>query len=99
MKIEFAEIEWNNSTVGLRVKTFEMDGKQFRLAEFSREFRETDWCEKNHVGYVVAGEIEIDFAGKTEALKQGDGLFIGSNEKHKARATSETELLFLVEDV
>ena len=99
MKIDFTEIEWSDSAVGLRVKTFVKDGKQVRLAEFSREFRETDWCEKNHVGYVVAGKIEIDFAGKTKVFKQGDGLFIGSNEKPKARATSETALLFLVEDV
>lgn len=99
MKIDFAETEWIDSAVGLRVKTFETNGKQLRLAEFSRDFQEADWCEKNHVGYVVAGAIEIDFAGKTEVFKQGDGLFIGSNKKHKARATTETALLFLVEDI
>jgi mannose-6-phosphate isomerase-like protein (cupin superfamily) len=99
MKIDFTEIKWIDSAVGLRVKTFKKDGKQIRLAEFTKDFQETDWCEKNHIGYVVAGEIEIDFAGRTEVFKQGDGLFIGSNAKHKAHATSETALLFLVEDV
>jgi len=99
MKIDFTRIEWTNSVMGLRAKTFESDGKQLRLAEFSKDFREIDWCEKNHIGFVVEGEIEIDFEDKTEVFKQGDGLFIGSNAKHKARAMTETALLFLVEDV
>ncbi len=99
MKIDFTEIEWIDSAVGLRVKTFEAGGRQLRLAEFSRDFRETDWCEKNHIGYVVAGEIEIDFEGKTETFRQGDGLLIHSNTKHKARKIIATALLFLSEDV
>ena len=99
MKIDFTRIEWTNSAMGLRAKTFESDGKQLRLAEFSKKFREIDWCEKNHIGFVVEGEIEIDFEDKTEVFKKGNGLFICSNAKHKARATTETALLFLVEDV
>ncbi len=99
MKIDFARIEWTNLATGLRAKTFESDGKQLRLAEFSKKFREIDWCEKNHIGYVVAGEVEIGFEGRTEVFKQGDGLFIRSNAKHKARAMTDTALLFLVEDV
>jgi mannose-6-phosphate isomerase-like protein (cupin superfamily) len=99
MKIDFAEIEWIDSAIGLRVKTFETDGKQLRLAEFSRNFQETDWCEKSHIGYVIAGEIEIDFAGRAEIFKQGDGIFICPGKKHKARAMSEITRLFLVEDV
>jgi len=97
MKIDFTRIEWTNSAMGLRAKTFESDGKQLRLAEFSKKFREIDWCEKNHIGFVVEGEIEIDFEDKIEVFKKGDGLFIGSNAKHKARARTETALLFLVE--
>ncbi len=96
-KIDLTEIEWTNSAIGLRAKTFESDGKQLRLAEFSRNFREIDWCEKNHIGFVIKGEIEIDFEDKTKFLKQDDELFICSNAKHKARATTENALLFLVE--
>lgn len=99
MKIDFTKVEWFDSAAGLRTKTFVKDGKQFRLAEFSRNFLEIDWCEKNHLGYVVTGEIEIDFADRTEIFKKGDGLFIRSNARHKARALTETALLFLVEDV
>ncbi len=54
---------------------------------------------KNHVRYVVAGKIEIDFEGKIEVLKQDYGLFIRSNAKHKECVKTETTFLFPVEDV
>ncbi len=99
MKIDFTGIEWTDSAIGLRTKTFERDAKQIRLAEFSSDFREIDWCDKNHIGYVVAGEIEIDFEGETETFNPGDGIFIASKVKHKARAVTENALLFLIENV
>ncbi|HEX8733981.1 MAG TPA: cupin domain-containing protein [Pyrinomonadaceae bacterium] len=99
MKIDFAALEWETSASGLRSKTLERDGKRVRLLEHSRAVREEDWCEKPHVGYVVEGELEINFSGKTEAFRAGEGIFIAAGEKHKARSLTEKTLLFLVEEI
>jgi quercetin dioxygenase-like cupin family protein len=99
MKVDFAVIEWEISASGLRSKSFETGEKRVRLLEHSREVREEEWCEKQHVGYVLEGELEIDFSDKTETFRAGDGLFISAGEKHKARSVTEKTLLFLVEDI
>jgi quercetin dioxygenase-like cupin family protein len=71
------------------------------LAEFSREFVEADWCTKGHIGYVLEGQIEIDFDGEAIVFGPGDGLFIpaGEEHKHKGRALGDVVRVVLVEDV
>lgn len=99
MKIDFAALGWEAVATGLRVKSIEKDGKRIRLLEHSQEAREEEWCEKSHVGYVVEGELEIDFSGKTETFRTGEAIFISAGEKHKAISITEKTLLFLVEDI
>ncbi|HLM01950.1 MAG TPA: cupin domain-containing protein [Pyrinomonadaceae bacterium] len=99
MKIDFAALEWEISAGGWRSKTVERDGKRVRLLEHSRHAREEEWCEKQHVGYILAGALEIDFSDKTETFRAGDALFIAAGEKHKARSLTEKTLLFLVENI
>ena len=99
MKIDFAALEWEISASGLRSKSFETNGKRARLLEHSSAAREEEWCEKPHVGYVLEGELEIEFFDKTETFRAGDGIFISAGEKHKARSPAEKTLLFLVEDI
>lgn len=86
---------------GVRFKAYQQSGRRLRLVEFSREFVEHDWCRNGHIGYVLNGEIEIDFSGTVIVFKQGDGLFIPAGEtgKHKARARTEIVQLVLVEDM
>ncbi|HEX8249063.1 MAG TPA: cupin domain-containing protein [Pyrinomonadaceae bacterium] len=99
MKVDFAALEWEISASGMRSKSFETGGKRVRLLEHSRAVREEEWCEKHHAGYVLEGELEIDFSDKTETFRSGDGLLISVGEKHKARSVTEKTLLFLVESV
>jgi len=99
MKIDFAALEWEISASGLRSKSFEKDGKRVRLLEHSRDAREDEWCEKPHAGYVLEGNLEIDFSGKIESFHAGDGIFISAGEKHKAHSVTEKTLLFLVENI
>jgi glyoxylate utilization-related uncharacterized protein len=99
MKIDFAALEWETAAIGLRSKSFKKDGKRAHLLEHSQKAQEEDWCQKSHVGYVVEGELKIDFSGKTETFRTGDGIFISAGEKHKASSVTEKTLLFLVEDI
>jgi len=99
-KLAFAALDWVSSAPGARFKAIERDDKRIRLLEFAREFVEADWCRKGHIGVLLSGELEIDFGGRAMRYEPGDGLYIppGEDGKHKARALSDTALLFLVED-
>jgi quercetin dioxygenase-like cupin family protein len=100
--IDFAASRWVAAgATGARYKVFKQSGRQIRMVEFSREFTEPDWCRKGHIGYVLEGNMEIDFGGKLVAYKQGDGLFIPAGEKNKHRlyVLSDKLVLIMVEDI
>ena len=100
-KVDFESLTWQSPTSGVRFKAYQNEGQRLRLVEFTEEFIEPDWCTKRHIGYVLEGQIEIDFSGDIVRFKAGDGLFIPAGEanKHKANVVTETAKLVLVEDV
>ena len=100
-RIDFDDIPWQSPLPGCRFKATVRDGKQLRLLEFTSEFIEPYWCEKAHTGFVLEGELEVDFRGQIEHYPQGSGLYMPATPEgaHKARAVGERVLLFLVEDV
>ena len=83
--INFENIPWEACAVGAEQKVFFKGDQQLRLLKFSDNFVEEDWCLKGHVGFVAAGEMEIDFNGEIKSFKKGDGLWIDGGEasKHK----------------
>lgn len=100
-KVLFDAIEWQSPQPGARFKLFRDASRQVRLLELSSEFVESEWCEKGHVGFVVAGELDIDFSGHVVRFPQGSALLIpaGPSRAHKARAVTSVVRLFLVEEV
>jgi uncharacterized cupin superfamily protein len=100
-RIDFERESWHATAPGARHKVVERAGKRLRLVEFGTEFVEPDWCLKGHVGYVLRGELELEFEDGAERYGAGDGFVIrpGGVEKHKARAVGSTARLILVEDV
>jgi ethanolamine utilization protein EutQ (cupin superfamily) len=98
-RIDFKTMPWDASAVGVRFKAHEQDGRRLRLAEFSREFVEHDWCTKGHIGYVLEGQLEIDFDGQSLTFGPGDGLFTRPGDKHTAKVKTKTAKVILVEDV
>jgi ethanolamine utilization protein EutQ (cupin superfamily) len=99
-KVDFEFLPWQSPMNGIRFKAYQNEGQRLRVVEFTREFIEPDWCTKRHIGYVLEGQMDIDFSGDVVRFKAGDGLFIpaGQAYKHKAKVVSETVKLFLVED-
>lgn len=100
--IDFQGLEWENPAPGIRYKSFSSGNQRIRLAEFSEDFNEKDWCTNGHIGYIVEGRISIDFNGKLINFKSGDGLFIpeGESNKHKAKlAKREKALIVLFERI
>jgi quercetin dioxygenase-like cupin family protein len=99
--VQFESMPWQAGPAGVRFKVFRKAGKQLRLLEFTADFVEPAWCEKGHVGIVLAGELEVDFQGRVVTYPTGAGIWIpaGNANAHKARAITSTVRLFLVEDV
>jgi quercetin dioxygenase-like cupin family protein len=53
-----------------------------------------------HIGYVLAGSLDISFDGKVVRFSAGDGLFIpsGEHDRHRAVAIAAGTRLLMVED-
>jgi quercetin dioxygenase-like cupin family protein len=100
-RVLFDSLEWQNSIQGSRFKVSRSGNKQLRLVELTSEFVEPDWCENGHIGFVIEGELEIDFHGKLVRYPEGSGIFIptGAASGHKAHSITPIVLLFLVEDI
>ena len=100
-KVMFESLEWQETMPGARFKIFSDGKKQMRLLELTSEFVEPHWCERGHVGFVLDGELEIDFDDQVIGYSPGSGIFIppGTLTKHKARSITPSAQLFLVEDV
>jgi len=71
------------------------------LLEITSDFKEPEWCEKGHLGFVIKGELEVDFRGRLVRYPEGSAIFIpyGSPSGHKARSVAAATQLFLVEDI
>ena len=99
--MDFESMEWETPAEGVRFKAYEQGGRKLRLVEFSKEFVEPDWCTKGHIGYILEGQIEIDFDGQAIVFGPGDGVFIpaGEEHKHKGKALTDVVRIILVEGV
>jgi hypothetical protein len=100
-KVDFDSMVWETPALGVKFKSCEQGGRKLRLVEFTSEFVETEWCTKRHIGYVLEGQMEIDFNGKKVVFSAGDGVFIprGKNHKHKAKVLTDMVKIILVEDM
>ena len=99
-RIDFESMPWESPADGVRFKAYEQGSEKLRLVEFSKEFVEPDWCTKGHIGYILEGQMEIDFDGKAIVFGPGDGVFIpeGQEHKHKGRVLTDIVKAILVED-
>jgi quercetin dioxygenase-like cupin family protein len=83
--------------VGVRYRAAVHGDRQIRLVEFGAGFREAEWCGKAHVGYVLAGRLEIEFGDAVELFCEGDALNIDAGDLHRARVVKGPVRLFLAE--
>lgn len=100
-KIDFAALDWMEwADVGTgRAKTALVPGTRIRLVQFSPGFRQTTWCDRDHVGYVLEGEMLTEFEdGRTIAFRKGDGIVILAGRKHRSTNVGDGPVtLFVVE--
>jgi len=99
-KVDVDGLQWQSPLKDARYKVFQEGNRRLRLVEFSRGFVERDWCLNGHIGYVLDGEMDVDFDGERVHFSAGDGVFItaGAENKHMARVLTDVVRLILVED-
>jgi len=99
-KVDFNNLQWEMPINGLRFKAICHRNRQLRLVEYTKEMS-PHWCEKGHIGYVLEGEMEIEYKNERLVYKSGDGIFIpsGQEHKHKGKVLSDIVRVIFVEDV
>lgn len=91
-------LAWRDTAPGLREKKYESGERCFRLLEFRESFREPNWCTRGHTGYVLSGEIVVCIEDQLITYRQGNVLDIPEGIRHRHHSTTETAVLFLIEN-
>jgi len=76
LRVDFTGMPWQQVRPGVRHKVYREGSRQLRLVEFDTSDGVADWCQVGHVGYVLAGGLNIDVNGSILQFAAGDGLFI-----------------------
>ena len=95
--VNFKKLNWEGAYSGQRQKSFTRGNQRLRLVELIDEYSEDEWCEKEHIGYVLNGRITIDFKGKSLIFNEGDGIFIpeGKENRHMGKMSKGEKVLIL----
>jgi hypothetical protein len=96
-KVDFDSMPWETAHPGFRVKAYKGGECRLRMVEITREFVELDWCKNCHFGIVLEGEMVIDFDGEFVSYKPGDGVYIPTGQKHKAKAVTNVARMVFAE--
>jgi quercetin dioxygenase-like cupin family protein len=98
-RIDFSSLEWESPLEGVRHKVFTSGVTRLRLVEYLPTMP-LHWCEKGHMGYILEGNLQVEFDAATDVFTQGDGVFIpdGAAHKHRAKVLSDVVRAIFVED-
>lgn len=101
LRIAFDSMEWQEMREGVRQKSYCEGSRRLRLVEFAECANEEWWCDHGHIGYVLAGSLQINFDGNVLSFAAGDGIFIpaGAGTRHRGLNIEPGTRLLMVEDV
>jgi hypothetical protein len=99
-RVDFDAMQWQYGRPGVRFKLYREGARQLRLVEFDTAEGYEDWCELGHIGFVLAGGLEIEVDGTVLSFAAGDGLFLpdGPATAHRAVSIEPGTRLVMVED-
>jgi len=87
--LPFSSIAWEQSARGAWQKSYSRGNQRIRLVRFDGDFAEAHWCTNGHVGYVIKGEMTINFDGTLKKFQAGDGLWIEAGTAHQHKVLME----------
>lgn len=99
-KVSFNDLDWEAPFEGVRCKIYTHGDTQLRLVVYSKEMP-LHWCEKGHYGYILDGQLEIEYRNEKHVYQTGDGVFIpdGKDHRHRAKVLSAFATVIFVENV
>jgi quercetin dioxygenase-like cupin family protein len=95
-RVDFDSLDWETQLPASRFKAFHHGDTTLRVAEYAKGFVSPEWCTDGHIGYVLEGEMDIDFAGNAVRFVAGDGLFIPEGEAHRHKPSVVTDVVRVV---
>jgi len=97
-KADLNKLDWESPIEGVRHKYIDQNNLRIRLVEYSKEMP-LHWCEKAHYGYLIEGQIEIEYENEKVIYNPGDGIFIpdGPDHRHRGKVLTEKVLIFFIE--
>lgn len=97
-RVPFDELAWQPCGAGVREKVHRCADQVLRLVEYGADMP-PHWCERGHIGTILVGRFEIEFASGTHVFEAGDGVDIpaGHAHRHRARALTERVTALFVE--
>jgi hypothetical protein len=97
-KIDFNHLQWQVPATGVRHKILVIGDIRFRLVEYSVEMP-LHWCERGHRGYLLDGDMQIEYVDETIVYRRGDGIHIpdGAEHRHRATVLTTTATAFFLE--
>jgi mannose-6-phosphate isomerase-like protein (cupin superfamily) len=100
-RVPFDDLPWQTSPAGVLFKAHTFGASRLRLIEITPALAHPLWCVAGHVGYVLEGDVEIEFDGRVERYRAGDGVVIpaGEADRHRPRALSARVRFVFVEAV
>src|SRR5512135_3104689 len=98
--VDFEQLEWTSPLPSVRHKVQRVGGNILRLVEYSPTMV-AHWSEGGHLGSILAGRVEIKFAGETLEFAAGDGVAIpsGVENRHHARLPTEVVRALFIEEL
>lgn len=99
-RIDFGSLPWESPMPGVRHKVVVVGDRRLRLVTYTAAEMPSHWCERGHVGQLLEGELQLEFADQTIVYRPGDGVTIpnGKEHAHRATALTPTATALFVED-
>jgi quercetin dioxygenase-like cupin family protein len=95
---DFSQLEWLETSPGIKQKGFESDGQRYRLVEYDVEAHHEEWCARGHRGYVLEGTVEFETPSEKFQVKAGEAFCIPEGEPHRARNVASAPSRFFLAD-
>lgn len=96
---QFDGQSWQQISEHAQQKIIDNGEKRVRLLKLAPGFQEQDWCHRGHTGYIIDGQLTLEFENDQVTYQPGDVLLVSVGQPHKASTNSQPAILFLVDDI
>lgn len=91
-------IEHQGETGTASWKTLQFEGLRIRMVEYSKNYKADHWCEKGHIIYCIAGEMDTELShGRIMKLSKGMSYQVSDELSSHRTSSVDGVKLFIVD--